>query len=226
MEESAPGALPGLPTRLVKVFFAPGELFSALRERPAWVGATLVVSALVGLSLVLIPAELWVEFSRSQMMERGQEIPPGFESSGGAAMRIFSVVGGVLGTAIMIFVMAGVVTAFFSFVLGAEGGYKHYLSVVAHASIITAVGSLIMVPLRISQGDPSLSLSLGSFAFFLEEGYLFRVLKMLELFALWSYGVMAIGVTKIDPRQSLGLALAFFFGLAVAFALVFGSFGG
>jgi hypothetical protein len=49
---------------------------------------------------------------------------------------------------------------------------------------------------------------------------------MLDLFAFWSYAVMAIGVTKIDPKRGFGFALAFFLAFALAFALLFGLIGG
>jgi len=225
VEDSVPVALPPLPKRLVQVFFSPGELFSTLRENPAWGGAMVVVCVLVGISLVLIPADLWVEFSLNQMIERGQEVPAGFEASG-SIMRIGSVLGGLIATPVMMFILAGVVTFVFSFVLGDQGRYGQYLAVVAHASMISAVGALLLVPLKIAQGDPSVTLSLGTFGTFLGEGYVLRVLKLLDLFALWSYGVMAVGVSRIDPRRSFGFALAFFIAFALVFALIFGSFGG
>jgi len=225
MEPEGSVQLPPLPKRLAQVFFSPGELFTALREKPVWFSAMLVVGILVGLALALIPPELWVEFSRNRMIEQGQPVPPGFESSG-SIMRIFSVLGGALVTPIMMFILAGVVTFFFSFLLGDDGRYVQYLAIVAHASIITALGSLVLVPLKIQQGDPSLTLSLGTFAMFLGDGYVLRVLKLLDLFAIWSYGVMAVGVTSIDPRRGFAGALAFFLAFALVFALIFGSFGG
>jgi hypothetical protein len=146
--------------------------------------------------------------------------------SSGPIIKIFSVFGGSLAMFVMAFIMAGVVTLFFSFFFGDQGRYKQYLSVVSHAFIISALGGLLLVPLRIANGDPSTTLSLGTFAAFLEEGYLLRVLKMLDLFAIWSYVVMAIGVTKIDPKRSFGFAMTFFVAFALVFALIFGSFGG
>lgn len=225
MNESETIGLPSLPKRLLQVFFSPGDLFTALRANPAWFSAMLVVGILVGLSLALIPPDLWIEFSRNRMIEQGQPIPPGFESTG-SFVRIFSVLGGVLVTPIMMFILAGVVTVFFSFIMGGEGRYVQYLAVVSHASIITGLGALLLVPLKIMQGDPSLTLSLGTFAMFLEDGYALRVLKLLDLFALWSYGVMAVGVTKVDTRRSWGFAFGFFMAFALVFALIFGSFGG
>lgn len=223
--DSAPAVLRPLPMRLVQVFFSPGELFSALREKPVWFGAMAVVAVLVGVSMSLIPTEMWIEFSRNQMLERGQEIPPGFESTG-AIIRIVSVVGAVIMTPVMMFVLAAITTGIFSFLLGGEGKYKQYLSVVTHASIITGVSTLLLVPLKIAQGDPSVTLSVGTFFSFLGEGYVFRALKLLDLFALWSYAVMAIGVTKMDPRRTFGFALTVFVGFALAFALIFALFPG
>lgn len=225
MEETTSATLPSLPKRLVQVFVSPGELFTALREKPAWFGALAVVGALAILSVALLPTELWVEFSRNQLIERGQEVPAGFEAQG-AVIRIFSIIGGGVAFFIMAFLTAGIVAFFFSFLFGDEGRYVQYLAVVAHAFIISAFGALLLVPLKISQGDPSITLSLGTFAYFLEDGYLARVLRLLDLFALWAYAVMAIGVTKIDPRRSLGFAMTFFMCFALAFAMVFGLFGG
>lgn len=223
--ESAPAVLRPLPMRLVQVFFSPGELFSALREKPVWFGAMAVTAVLIGVGMSLIPAELWIEFTRNQMIERGGEIPPGLGSTG-TIIRITSVVGAVIMTPVMMFVLAGIVTGIFSFLLGGEGRYKQYLSVVAHASIITGLSTLLLVPLKIAQGDPSMTLSVGTFFSFLGEGYVFRALNMLDLFALWSYGVMAVGVTKMDPRRSFGFALTIFLGFALAFALIFAIFPG
>lgn len=223
--ETPPTALRPLPMRLVQVFFSPGELFSALREKPVWFGAMAVTAVLVGVGMSLIPVEMWIEYGRNQMISSGQEVPAGFGSAG-SIIRITSVVGAVIMTPVMMFVLAGIVTGIFSFLLGGEGGYKQYLSVVAHASIITGLSTLLLVPLKIAQGDPTVTLSLGTFFSFLGDGYVFRALKMLDLFALWSYGVMAIGVTKMDPRRSFGLALTVFLGFALTFALIFAFFPG
>lgn len=223
--ETAAAVLRPLPVRLAQVFFSPGELFTALRVKPVWFGAMAVTAVLVGVGMSLIPAEMWVEFSRNQMMSRGQEVPAGFGSAG-SIIRITSILGGFLMTPIMMFVLAGIVTGIFSFLLGGEGSYKQYLSVVAHASIITGLSTLLLVPLKIAQGDPTVTLSVGTFFSFLGDGYIFRALKMLDLFALWSYGVMAIGVTRMDPRRSFGFALTVFVGFALAFALIFAFFPG
>ncbi len=223
-ETSSTGPGP-LPVRLARVFFSPGEVFTDLREEPRWFGPLLVGSILVGLSMVLVPAEVWIQSMREQAAVQGGEIPD-FLTSAGPAFRLVSVISSVVFYFLWAFLLAGIVTFVFAFLFGDEGRYSQYLSVVAHALFITSVGSLLLLPLRIAQEDPQLTLSLGTFFIFMEGGYLFRVLKLMDLFGLWSYAVMAVGVTRIDPRRGLGFALFFFMAFALAFALVFGAFGG
>jgi hypothetical protein len=225
VEASATNTSISLPARLLKVFFSPGEVFESVKNNPAWFGALAAGAVLVALSLVLIPGEIWVQSMRERMAQQGGEMPQ-FMASAGPGFRLASVISGVLFWFVWAFILAGIVTFVFSFLLGDEGRYAQYLSVVSHALFIGAVGAVLLAPLRIAQEDPSLTLNLGTFLPFLQEGYAFRALRLLDLFGLWSYAVMAVGVTKIDPRRGMGMSLAFFWGFAVVFALVFGIFGG
>jgi hypothetical protein len=218
-----PPSIPSLPVRFGQVFFSPGQLFEALREKPAWVGALLVSALLIGGSTLLIPVDMLIDAAREQIISQGGEVPPGFENMG-AIFRVTGTLFPVIAVFIMAFIWAAVCTFVFNFIFGGEAKYTQYLSVVSHGMIIGAVGALALVPLKIAQGDPQLLLSIGTFAVFLEEGYLLNVLKMLDLFGLWGSTVMGIGVTKIAPRVSLVAALSFFYGLSVVIALIFASF--
>jgi hypothetical protein len=208
---------------MFQVFFAPGELFARLRETPLWGGSLFVCGVLVALSVSLIPTEIWVEMMRENAANQGSELPP-FLDSAGALFSLFSALAALIAFMIMAFVMAGIVTLVFAFVLGDEGRFVQYLSVVSHASLISAVGGLALLPLKILERNPEITLNLGTFFFFLTEGYLFRVLKLMDLFGLWGAVVMAIGVSTVDPKRGLTSSLVFFFGLTTLFALVFGIF--
>lgn len=214
-----------LPARVVKVLFSPGELFESLRERPLWGWAFLLCGIMATLSVALIPPEIWVQMMRENAANQGAELPPFLESAG-PLFSVFSALAALIGFFLTTFVLAGIVTFFFSFLMGDEGSYRQYLSVVSHALIISSLGGVLLLPLRIFQKDPELTLNLGTFLFFLTEGYLFRVLKLMDLFGLWGMVVMAIGVSKVDPRRGLTSAVVFFFVLATSFALIFGIFGG
>ncbi len=221
--ETAP-VLPPLYKRVVAVFVSPGELFDALRERPAWFGA-LALGALVSMGATLaIPAELFQEMVREQVIQRGGD-PSNVGLAAGFA-RWFGVGGAFLGWWIWAFILSGILTLIFSFILGDEGRYKQYLSFASHALLIAALGVIVTLPLRISQGDIRMTLSIGTFFTFLEEGYPLRVLRLLDLFGLWSSVVLALGVSRLDPKRSWGSAIGILMGLALVFAMIFGVFGG
>lgn len=207
-----------LPVRVLRVFVAPGRLFAALREEPRWVAALLLGAALVVASTALVPGEIWDEMMRRQMLETGQELPEGFDF--GTVQRVAAVVGGAVFWFVWAFLLAGVLSVVFAFVLGDKGRYRQYLAVTAHALLIPALGGLATVPLRILRRDPRLTLNLGLFVD-LEPGFLLNFLTALDLFLLWAYVVMAAGVHEIDRRRSWGSATGILLTLALLLAAAF-----
>ncbi len=218
--ETEPDAAPLPPfyRRVVDVFFAPGKLGAALRDHPAWASALFTGAALTVLQVGLLPSAVWEAAFRQTMMQRGQQLPEG--SAGGAVMRISSIIGGGLGYMLMALLMAGVVTLLFAFILGDDGRFKQYLAVLSHAWLISAVLGLFTVPLKIAQQSPSATLNLGSFFFFLPEGYLLKVLTMLDLTQVWAWLVVAAGVHAIDPKRSFKSAAVVLILLFVLFIMV------
>lgn len=215
--------LPSLPARLVSVFFSPGRLMARLAEHPRWVGALLASALVVGVSMALIPTELFVEAQRQAAIERGVPAP----EMAGEAMRWMGFVipaATVLMTVALSFVFAGVYTLVFAFILGDEGRYVQYLAAVTHAWFIAAVFGLLVTPLRISTGDPQFTLNLASFLFFLPDGYFLNVFRVLDLTQIWSTLVIAQGVHAIDDRRSFASAAAILVGMLVCVALVVGRF--
>lgn len=221
MEEIAPAPPSALPVRVLEVFFSPGKLFESLREKPLWFGALFVGGLFVAVTVLLLPGEMLVSPAREAILREGGEVPSFMEGPANL-FKVIGVLAGVLFWFVWAFFLSAVVLVVFNFLFGDEGRYAQYLTVVSHALIIGAVGGILLVPLRIAQQDAELTLSVGTFFSFLDAGYLLRVLKGLDLFGLWGYAVMAVGVTKIDPKRSLGSAMAVFFTLALVAALLFG----
>ena len=220
-EEGGP-PLPSFPRRLLDVFVSPGHLAEALAARPAWAAALVTGAALVVLQIGLIPPEIWEAMFRQVMLEQGQ----GAEAVefGGTAMRVGQIVAGPIFWMAFTAALAGVFTFLFAFILGDEGRYTQYLAVYAHALLIPAVVGLALVPLRIAEGDPQLTLSLGTFFFFLEDGWLFRFLSLLDLSQLWALLVMAQGAHAIDARRSFGSAAVILLALNAAILMVLATF--
>lgn len=215
--------LPSLPARLLAVFFSPGRLMAQLAENPKWAGALLVSAVVVGVSMALIPTELFLEAQRQAAIERGLPAPP-TDGQPPAWLSYLIPLGTVVSTIVFSFVFSGLYTVIFAFVLGDEGRYAQYLAVVTHAWFIAALLGLLVTPLRISAGDPQLTLNLASFLFFLPDGYFLNVLRVLDLTQIWSTLVIAQGAHAIDERRSFKSAAVILLGLLVVVALVVARF--
>lgn len=215
-----------LPGRVVQTFLSPGELVRTLAVAPVWGGALLLGAVLMVAQTALLPAEVWESTVREAVLRQGGGSTEGVAAAVGF-VRIAAVVGGTLGYAATLFLFSGIVTLVFAFVLGDEGRYRQYLAVMSHAWIIPAVVGVLLLPLKISQQDPRFSLSVASFLFFLPEGYVVRVARVLDLSSIWAWLVVAQGAHAIDPRRSFAAAasvlMAFLLGLALLVGLIPGT---
>ena len=222
-EETEHSELPSLPSRLFNVFLSPGKVMEAVAKNPVWVGALLVGAFLVAVQTLLIPFELVLDTQRQAMLERGQDpgdIPEAFMN----VMRYVTPVIAMIGIALVTFVSAGLYWLIFSFVLGDEGRYRQYLAVGAHALFVPAVIGLALVPLKIMTGDAQATLNLGNFLFFLPDGYLSNVFRLLDLTGIWSALIVAQGAHSIDPKRGFGSAAIVTLGITLVFALIFATF--
>lgn len=229
----APGetgpALPSLPRRVLEVFLSPGELFEALARRPAWLGAFLLGGVIVAAGALLVPQELYVEMMREQAGQAGggsagAEGAPDVETIAGFA-RIAGVVMGAIFWGVYLVLWAGAATLIFAIVLGDDATFRQYFSATSHAFLIAAIGSVLIVPLKIAGGDMTLTLSVGTFtAPLLEGGYLQRVLTGLDLFGLWSLLVLAVAASRFERARGWGSAAAILGIVWIALAMVFGIF--
>lgn len=224
--------LPSLPVRLVKVFVSPADLFDRLREKPAWAGALAVAIAIMAVAVVLIPVEIWGEAARAELagMEGGaggeMEGAPEWVTSG--SMARWAAVGGVIiGTPLAAAVFAGVLLVVFNFVLAREISYRQYFAVVCHAYVIPAVGYLATTPIRVVARRPELGLSVGLFTEpVLSGGFLQRAMESLDLFGVWAWVVVALGVSRLDTRQGWGAAVAVLLVLKLVQAALIGAAAG
>ena len=216
---------PGLFSRYVQVFFSPDDLFQGLRPRPYWVGAVLLGAGLAAAGVMLLPPDIMLETLREQSLAVGQPLPPGFEDLGGVFRYI-------AGAATFVFwplglaMYAGVVTVIFAFLLGHEGTYKQYLAVVAHAQLVTATAGVLVAPLRIAMEDAQVLISLGSFAPFLEPGYLLRFLSLVDLFGIWAWLLVGLGAARIARKKSWAVGCVFVLMIPVVTAAVGALFTG
>ena len=214
----------GLFDRYISVFISP-DVLQGLRRRPDWAGAMFLGSCLVLAGTVLIPPELTIATLRERMLEQGQPFPPGLADRM-AAIRIGGAVAAFVFWWVALAIFAGVVMVLFAVLMGHEGTYRQYLAVVAHAHLIAATSTVLLLPLRIAAEDAQLLLSLGAFAVFLESGYLLRVLSLLDLFGLWAWILVGLGATRIGRKESWVGAAVVVMVIPVTMAAVIAIFTG
>jgi Yip1 domain len=210
---------PGLHRRILDTFFSPGKLAADVARDPRWLGALLFAAFLIGLQFSLIPADVFAQVQREAALRAGRELPE-ISDTALRVIRIVTPIASVLSTLIFATIFAGLYTLIFAFILGDEGKFKQYLAVTAHSWIIPAIVGLALTPLRISTENPQLTLNLGSFLFFLPEGYLLKVFTAMDITQIWAALVVAQGVHTIDDRRSFGSAAAILILILFAFALV------
>jgi hypothetical protein len=83
---------------------------------------------------------------------------------------------------------------------------------------------MLILPLRIAQGDPQLTLNLALFVPASGDSYWLRVLRALDLFMLWAYLVMAVGLSRLDRRRSWGSAAVVLLLIGVGLSMVLAVF--
>jgi len=213
-------SLPALPVRYAQVFFSPASLFQRLADKPVWFFTLLVSGALIALGTYLIPPELQLQAIREQAMASGGQAPPPDFMENMGLFRIATLIFGPLFYLLLTLVTGAVVMGIFNFLFGEEGTFAQYMSVLAHANLVVATSYVLLVPLRISAEDPQLLLSVGTFMPFLPEGWLAGFFGFLDLFGLWSWTLVGLGVAKMT-RISWAAATAAVMVIPVAFAAIF-----
>lgn len=212
-----------LHRRVVGTFFSPGETFEGLKDEPSWAGVLLIGAGVTALATGFIPVEAWEAMLREQLQASGGESPAD-PASMAAVVRWTGVAGAVVFWFVWALLVAGVTTLLFAFFLGDEGRFRQYFAVVSHALLVLALGAVVTLPLKIAQSDPRVSLSLATFAVGMEEGYLYRLLRFLDLFTIWALVLVALGASRLDPARTWKGAttalLTVFLGMGLLVAIV------
>jgi hypothetical protein len=133
---------------------------------------------------------------------------------------------------IMTLIATALYWAIFNIVLGGTATFKQALAVVAHASVIGALGLVVALPFMMS--SPTMNMggpfNLGALAPTLDEGSrLARFLGNVSVFSLWGTFVTAIGLSVLYRRGTTGIFIALLavtLGLTFAFTSIGMMFGG
>lgn len=211
--------VPNLLTRIGQVFFSPGQLFDALKQRPVWLDALLVVIALYVVMGLLMPESVIVELM--QLQSGQQELTPEQMAIPIAIWRYTQ----WLGVIFSVLVTAGFLILVYNVLLGGEARFRQLFSAACHAMILAAAGGIITAFLSRRSGEFE-TLGLNLLIPGLSEGFLSRFLQGMGVFSIWVAIVLGIAVSRIYPKRSPVVATGLLLVITAVFAALFAMFSG
>ena len=126
------------------------------------------------------------------------------------------------GIAVFVVLFSGLYFVVFNVILGGTASFKQVASVVAHSSIITALGAAVGAPVQYLQGtaNPMGPFTLSALLPMLDENsFLARFLGFIGVFSIWGVIVTAIGLAVLYRRKTSNIAIGLLL-LTAAFAFV------
>lgn len=225
---SRPAATRSLPARLIGVIWEPAATFAGIAAVPRWFGALAVVT--------LTSAALWFWFAGTEtgqlalldQQERQVEAWGGTmtDQQRSEAERMLPAMGAIIaGTQlvtipVLTFIVAGILFAVFTAIMGGAATYRQVLAVVSHSGAVTLLQQFFTIPVNYARESVSSPTNLGVFVPFLDEGSLVaRFLGVIDLFIVWWVAVLAIGLGVLYKRRTQPILWALL-GVYVLIAIV------
>ena len=210
----------GVTGRMVGTLFSPGRTFASVNqqvEHKDWL-IPLIVMAIVGMLSAYLIMPIALAGEMEAMREQIQE-----DEALAQALKvgnIASIPGAAIAAAAMLFVQAAIFLALANFILGGDGTYKKTLAVVSYSSLVGIPAAIITVPLMLIKGSVKVQVGLslllpGS----MEGGFLFHLLSMLNLFSIWQFSLIAIGLGAVADIRTRRAAYGVF-GLWIVYVLI------
>jgi len=223
-DPSAPGAPPPLPpttslaARLLNVFATPGEVFAEVATTPKrfsnWLVPTLIACAVFMTSVVILfsqPAiQQKIREQQQQAMDKNvkagkmtqaqadQAMAMVEKFSGPTLMKIFGSIGAAVWTFGAMFLWAFGLWLLGLWIFKVEISYLKAVEVVSLAGMISVLGEIVTLLLRVNLGNPSstpsLALAVGEID---PQNPMHLILALLDLFVIWHLIVLSVGFAKL-----------------------------
>jgi len=228
-------------SRLVGVWFSPGETFAEIGRAPRVLIPTLILIILGGLGAYLVTERIGYEnIVRKQMesMVRAGWIPEdkveeaiqqSLTPTKVAMGKIQSGAGGAIGILVMLLVLAGLFKGF-SLIMGTENTFKQVFSVTVYAYLAISLIATVVLLLSIYLKDPSeidlynpVGSNLGAVLPMMFDGlskFVLGLASFIDIFGIWRIALLAIGYAAVTRKMKIGTAAGFLIVLYVIGAFI------
>jgi hypothetical protein len=199
---------------LVNIFLSPMRVFGSIKAKPTWI-IPFVITLLAMAGTAYVVAPLAMEMQKQQIMtsdkytpEQRDQAVQQMETFKGVGA-IFGVVGGIVGGAIMVFLMAAIIMFMGSVVFGGSAKFMELVSLVCFTGMISVLGQLVKTPLMMMKQTMDIRTSLavllpGSDI----KSFAYTILNSLtDVFFVWQI-ILVIGGVAVLYNFSKGKSAA------------------
>lgn len=225
--------------RLAGVFFSPKETFAEIVYRPTWIFPVCVMVVIwLALNVVLVRRVDWTEQARKQIeknrfaaaqIERlaPEQREQAYEQ-GGQRAKWGRYVRGVIGWPLLVVIVAAIYLGVFKIFGAGDLNFNASMAITAYGCLPLALRELLGI-LVVSFQDPTaidpenfLPSNIGALLASTAPLWLIALGASLDLFAIWSLVLRAIGYSLVDPKKiSFGKSFGVVFGLYAIIVLIF-----
>jgi len=199
-------AQPGLIARMLNVFTNPQRTFQALKVKPDWIIPALIVVVVMGLFGYVQTThqglvETANEMARQKLEARNmtsEQIDQAMAMS--EKFRKFSpLTTAVIPLVLLVFLGSGVWLFVSNTLMGAKASYPQMLAVTSYTLLISALGTLIKLPVMMANNNLFVHFSLATFMpDSARETFIYKFLmSATDLFSIWAMAVLSIGIAVI-----------------------------
>ena len=215
--------------RIIGVFFSPKSTFEDVVRKPSWLLPVALLTLLsIGVSLAINQRINWREYASQQIekdpraadlsaddkerrIEMGAKISP-----------VITYVFGALGPILLVLVITLILWGSYSLLAGISTNFETSFAITSHAFLTGLVSSPLFIlvlylrqPGTVDLQNP-IAANLGAFLPEDSAKWLLALGKNLDLFAIWSLVLLAIGFSAVNPKKLKG---------GTSYAVAFGVWG-
>ena len=201
--------------RFIGVLTSPRSTFENVAAHPRPLGMLLLVCALSAISFGVFFStqtgqDAWLDAAANSSFG-GDVSDQQYEAMQRMAKYAgyFAIGQAVVGTPIMMLIVAGILFAIFNAAMGGNATFKQVFAVVAHCWPVLVVSQLFTLPVSYARGTLSSATNLAVLLPMLDENsFAGRLLGMIDLFWVWAVLTLAIGLAVLYRRKTQPIAMS------------------
>jgi hypothetical protein len=227
--------------RIIGVFFSPKATFADIVRRPSWILPVVLMTVLgIGVGFALNQRVDWRDVASKRIEEspraanlsaaqKEQQITMSAKISPYVAYAI-----GTLAPILAVVIVAAVMLLAYNVIGGANASFRVAMGIVAHAYIVSLLGSLLFVlilylkpPGTVDLENP-VAANLGAFLPESTPKALLALGKSIDIFSIWTLLLISVGFAAVNPKKLQGKSLsiviavwAIFVACRMGFAWIF-----